>query len=267
MAFGAESHFIEIQRYQIKHWCPVCLSIAACVGLAATCIFVPYVKELIYAIQKHNKDAIMDHLKSASTFVLFVFIGFLIAFFGTTKIDAAEVAIEEIKNKIAFGSHGSPIEMYIVTDWFCSSCNKLEPVIEKIVAKVYPKAAIYFIDYSIHKNSLNFVPYNISFMINSKNQYFLARRALAELGGKNENPTDEDVAAVAQKYQIPFRELPYKDIKAGMDYFDKIVSKYDLDSTPTVLIVNTKNNKVVKMEGRDEISEEKIIKAIDSMKS
>jgi hypothetical protein len=50
-----------------------------------------------------------------------------------------------------------------------------------------------------------------------------------------------------------------------MEYFDKIVDKYDLRATPTIIITNPKRNSVVKLEGRDEISEEKILNAIEKM--
>src|ERR1700761_8723537 len=58
-AFGAEIMFIIVQKYQIGHWCPVCLSIAGSVGLAALILSIGYFKNLIFIIQHQNQGNIM----------------------------------------------------------------------------------------------------------------------------------------------------------------------------------------------------------------
>ena len=58
----------------------------------------------------------------------------------------------------------------------------------------------------------------------------------------------------------------FVDVKNGMEFFDNLVKKYDLKYTPTIVVANLKNNKSTKFEGADEISEDKVLKAIDKLK-
>jgi len=82
---------------------------------------------------------------------------------------------------------------------------------------------------------------------------------------KDVTVTDEDVEKVAKKANIPFKELSFLEVKTGLEFFDKVVDKYNLNSTPTIIIANPKQNRSIKLEGRDEISEEKILKAIEDL--
>ncbi|WP_158021704.1 thioredoxin domain-containing protein [Candidatus Protochlamydia naegleriophila] len=265
MALGSEIMFILIQKFQIGHWCPVCLSIAVSIAIAGLALSWDYIKTIYSDIQQGNRGNIMSKIKQGLTSFSFILLGFLMAFIGVGKSNEAEAAVTDMKGRLAFGSKTSPVEVYFVTDWFCPSCKKVEPQIEKIFPTLQSQVAFYFIDYPIHKKSLNFTPYNLAFLINSKPQYLKARQALAELTDKTETPTDNDIAKAVKPYNIPFKELSFLDVKTGMEFFDKIVEKYNLNATPTIIITNTKSNKVIKFEGRDEISEEKILEAIESM--
>lgn len=292
-ALGAELMFILVQKNQIGHWCPVCLSIATSIAFAALVRFTSFIKDksiwpllrsltpwsfhevqnpllnhegyISQNFQHYNQGEIMQKVKQGLSNTSFVVLGFLMAFIGISNPDPAEAAISDIKEKIAFGTKNSPVEVYFVSDWFCPSCKKVEPLIEKIYPKIKSKVTFYFIDYSIHKKSLNFTPYNLSFLMNDKSQYFKARQMLLDLADKTESPTDEQVEKVSKKGGIPFKELTFLDVKTGIEFFDKVVDKFDLKSTPTVIITNPKRNQTVILEGRDEISEEKILNAIDKL--
>lgn len=262
-ALGAEAMFIIIQKYEIGHWCPVCLSIAASVAIAALILFMRYLKNFKETLQSHNRGDIMRTLKKGLTSFSFVLFGFLMAFIGVDKHNYAEAAVDDIKEQIAFGNKKSPIEFYFITDWYCPSCKKVEPIIEKIYPRIKSEVRFYFIDYPIHRKSLNYTPYNLAFMINDKTHYFQARHALSVLSDSTESPTDKDVKKFAKKDRLNFKELSFLEIRAGIDYFDTIVEKFDIRATPTVIITNVKNKKVVKLEGRDEIrDEEKLLEAI-----
>lgn len=262
---GSEIMFIIIQKWQIGHWCPVCLSIAACVAVAACTLLIGYCSNVSFAIQHHNKGQTMKKIKQGLLTVSCSCIGFLVALFGITKVDPIQAEINDIKNHLAYGTQEKPVEVYFVTDWFCPSCKKVEPFMEKLYPKIKSNVTFYFIDYPIHKKSLNFSPYNLAFLINNKTEYFKARDMLMQLTEKTEDPKDEDIEKAAKKEGLSFHELPYIDVKAGMEYFDKIVTQYNLNSTPTVIITNPSRKSVVKLEGRDEISEEKILNAIKQM--
>jgi thiol-disulfide isomerase/thioredoxin len=266
-ALGAEIVFILVQKYQIGHWCPVCLSIAASVAIAALVLLTGYLKNFKVTIQHRNRGDIMQKVNQGFISLCFIMLGFILAYVGIGKPNAAEAAVNDIKERIAFGAKNAPVEVYFITDWFCPSCKKIEPLIEKLYPKIRPKVTFYFIDYPIHRKSLNFTPYNLAFLANDKGHYFKARQALNELSDKVEAPNDEEIAQAAHQEGINFKELPYLDVRAGIDFFDKISAKYDIQATPTIIIVNIKNNKFIKMEGRDEISESKILKGIETVQS
>lgn len=264
-ALGAELMFILVQKYKIGFWCPVCLSIAATVGFAALLLFAGYLKELINAIQHHNRGETMQKFKQGLTSASFLLLGFLMAFIGITKPDFAEAAMNEMKDKMSFGTKNSPVEVYFITDWYCPSCRKVDPIIEKIYPQIKDKVTFYFIDFPIHKKSLNFSPYNLAFLVNSKPEYFKARKMLHNVADKTESPSDDIIKKSSKKDSLTYRDLPFIEVKSGLDFFDQIVEKYNIHATPTIIIVNPRRNSVVKMEGRDEISEDKILNAIDKM--
>lgn len=251
-ALGAELMFIWIQKYQIGHWCPVCLSIALAVAIASATAFYQQNQ------QGHN-------MKTALKPVAFFVLGFLFAFLGVSQVNEAQAAVNDMKERIAMGNPNSPVEVYIVSDWFCPSCKQIEPLLEKMIPQIKSEAAIYFIDYPIHRRSANFSPYHLAFLVHNKPQYFQARNMLSDLSDKTDSPTDEEVIKAARQKHLSLQELPYVDVKSGMEYFDKIVSQFDLNSTPTIIVFNPRTNKNSKFEGRDEISEEKVLKAIDTL--
>ncbi len=264
-ALGSELMFVGVQKYQIGHWCPICLSIAASVACAALVLLAEYLMSLKATIQHHNRGEIMQKIRQGFASLSFIILGFLIAFIGISKPDSAEAAMNDIKDRIVFGTKNSPVEVYFVTDWFCPSCRKIEPLIEKMYPDIKSQVAFYFIDFSIHKKSLNFTPYNLAFLMSNKSQYFKARQLLMELSDKTESPKEDDIESAASKYKIKYKELSFLDIKTGLEYFEKIVDKFDLHATPTIIVYNPQRNSVVKLEGRDEISEDKILEAIKKL--
>lgn len=264
-ALGAEMVFIGIQKYHIGRWCPVCLSIAFTLTIAALAYSTPFLKNFIKSIKQGNRGELMKNIAIPLKTMPFFFLGLLLALVGITKIDPAHAAAEDMKRKIAFGQPNTPIEVYFISDWFCPACRKVEPIFEKLLPKMLNQSSIYFVDYPIHSKTLNYSPYNLAFLINNKLHYFEARYALFELAEKIDSPTDEDIAQAAKKANIPFKELSYIDIKSGLDFFDSVVKKNDLDSTPTIIIYNTKTKKSQKFEGYDEISEAKVMKAFETL--
>lgn len=265
-SLGAEIMFVGIQYFEIGVWCPLCLSIATALAIGGSVYLIGYFLNFKNALHSNNRGEIMNKIKQGLSSISMVLVGFLLAFIGIVKIDPAEAAANEMKAKMAFGKVGSPIEVYFVTDWYCAACRKVDPIVEKLYPEIRTQATVYFIDYPIHKKSTNFLPYNISFLVNNKSQYFKARHALAELSETNESPTDKDVIDAMKKHNIQYKELPYLDIKTGTDFFEKIVEKYGLNSTPVLIIVNTKTNKEIKLDGRDGITEKSIKDALEEVK-
>ncbi len=262
-ALGAEVMFIAVQKYQIGHWCPVCLSIASCLAIAGLVLTVGYLRNLYLIIQQRNRGNIMHTIQKGLTSTSFFIVGFLLAFMGISKANDVQASVNEIRDRLVFGNKESPVEVYFVTDWFCPACRKVESEIEDILPEIESKAAFYFIDYPIHQDSLNFSPYNLAFLLNNKSDYLTARRLLIKLTQTTKTPVDADIITAAKQVGIQYQELFFVDVKKGTDYFDTVVKKYQLNSTPTMIITNTKTKQVIKMEGRDEMSKIKILKAIE----
>jgi len=207
----------------------------------------------------------MQKIKRGLIRLSLVSLGFLMTFIGISQLNATETTVNDIKDRISFGNQNSPVEVYFFTDWFCASCRKIEPEIEEIFPHIQSQVAFYFIDYPIHKKSLNFSPYNLAFLIYNKPQYFQARQALIELTERTQTPTDEDVEQEAQKWSIPFKKLSSLDVKAGLQYFNQMIHDYALYCTPTIVITDPLRNRVVKLQGRGQISKEKVLETIQKM--
>jgi protein-disulfide isomerase len=171
---------------------------------------------------------------------------------------------EDIKKKLALGNPNSSIEIYVFSDWFCSSCKKAEPDIEKAYPKLKSKAAFYFIDYALNPKSNNFSPYNIAFLINEKEKYFKARQALIDLAEKNESPKDKDVKKAVKKYKLELHEVSFPEVREATKFFDAMVHKYRVNATPTVVIVNTESHQMETLTG-SRITDKKLLEAVKSL--
>lgn len=264
-AFGAELMFTWIQKYEIGRWCPICLTIASIIAIAGGILALGYFRNLNTKIENGNKEEIMKKILQGVTTISFIFFGLAIAFFGVSNPNSVEAVAEDIKAKLAFGKKDSPIEVYFFTDWYCPACLKVDPIIEKLYPKIRPKATFLFVDFPIHKKSINFIPYNLSFMMNNKSQYFRARKLLNDLAEKTDSPKEAEVMELAKKDGISYKEITFIDIRSGMDFFEQVAKKFGIKSTPALVIVNKKSQKTTKLEGAEQIKADKIKKAIKSL--
>lgn len=265
-SLGTEIIFIGIQYFQIGRWCPVCLGIAFTFAIAASAYGYDYFKKLSFTIKTGNRGEVMRKIQSGLRSIPFLLFGLLLAFIGVGKVDQAQAAEKDIQERITFGTKGKTIQIYFASDWFCPSCRKVEFVIEKLLPEIQSDVSFFFIDYPLHRKSLNYSPFNLAFMVNDPQNYFQARHMLFNLAQDKDAPTDEDIQKAAKEEGIGFKELSYSDVKAGMDFFDKIVKKYNMEYTPTLIIVNTKTDKFIKLEGTNEITETNILKSLEKIK-
>jgi thiol-disulfide isomerase/thioredoxin len=257
--------FIIVQKYEIGHWCPLCLSIAAMITVASISLSINFFKGLYSSIQTPKQGEIMNKIKQLITQCSFVMLGFLMAMIGIANPDSTEATTDDIKDRLAFGKKNSPVVVYFFSDWYCPSCRKIDPIIEKMYPKIRSKATVYFVDYPLHKKSMNITPFNIAFQINNKSDYFKIRTALIDLAKKSKVPTDDDIIAMSEKKGFKYKKISFMDTKTGMDFYEGLVSKYDLHSTPIMVITNINTKKQVILDGRDEITEEAALKAIDQL--
>lgn len=263
-ALGAEYRFIKMQQYEMGAWCPICLSIAACILVAALCFTIKYLSEISYAIQQRDKGELMNNLwKGISGLAVFI-LGLLIAVIGVTRFNPLDAAETTIKESLIFGNKDSPLEIYLFTDWACPACRELEPHLEKIFPEITKRVRFTFVDHAIHTETLNYSPYNVSFMIKNKAQYLKLRAALTKLALETSAPTDEQVEKLAEKLDTKYQQLHFADITLSQKYFKQLAKQFSVSKTPTLVLINKDTKKGKKLIG-SEITETNIDKAIDAL--
>lgn len=264
-ALGAEVMFILIQKYTIGTWCPICLSIAACVAVIATCYGIGYFQELTQSLNPFYKGEYMKiGWRGIASLSAFAF-GFLFAFVGVSKSDALQAAENSVKNEMWFGVQSSPVEVYLFTDWACPACRKLEPAIEGMLPEVAQKAKFMFVDFAIHPETYNYSPFNVAFVVNNKRNYMQIRHALTKLSEDNGSPTEEQIKKVAQSVGAQYKPLNFADVALASKHFKELGKKFDIEATPMMVIVNVQTKKGKKLSGLNEITKENVLKTISSL--
>lgn len=261
-ALGAEVVLIFIQKYEIGHWCPVCLGIAASVLVASLPLLYQYFKDLRYSSKGDN----MRHLKTGLSKALIFSASLALFFVGVVKENKLEAMENSVKEQIAFGNANSTVNLYLFTDWACPACRALEPNLAKLMPAITSKARMTFVDIPVHPETLNFSPFNLSFMINNKSKYLELREALTTLSTKTSTPTDVQITKLAKEHGATFKELNYADVALGINYWKELATKFEIEATPTLVIVNPTTKKGKKLAGVEEITEENVLKAINALK-
>jgi protein-disulfide isomerase len=260
-AIGAELYFIYIQKVHIGTWCPVCLGIAFCLTIA---FIVQGFR--VYEQSKGIQEKTMLTKWKSLTSTTAIMVGLLAAFLGVTKHDAMQAAQNSIKESIVFGNQDSDIEVYLFTDWACPACRKLEPGLKRMVERIDGDAKFFFIDHAIHPETLNYIPYNLSFILNNKPQYFELRDMLTELSVETSAPSENVIKESAAKHGVEYSELNYADIALAIKYYKALGEKFKIKGTPTMVIINTSTKKGKKLAGNGEITEENVVEAISTLK-
>lgn len=265
-AVGAEGMFIYAQKYIIGSWCPICLAIATTVIMAFLASLISLFRHNQILSLKRLKGDLMKHFIFSTGSLALMAFGFFFADFGFAKFNQVQAAEKTIKEQIAFGNIKSPIEVYVFTDWECPACRKIEPVIEKGSQEIMEQAKLFFIDFTIHNESLDFTPYNLAFMVHNKSQYFPLRDGLIELSESDEPPTEEQIEALAKKQKTKYTPINFSEVTVATNFYSQIAKQFKVDSTPTVVIVNSKTKKGKKLLGSNEITLANIQSAIEALK-
>ncbi len=264
-ALGSELLFIYMQKYVIGSWCPLCLSIASALAIAGAIYFAGYLYGLKSAIKKGDRSMIVNQSFNGFAGIVAFVVGFILAFSGVGKNSELQAEENTIKHEIVFGNPSSPVDVFIFTDWSCPACRSLEATFEKISPVIMKSAKLTFVDDPVHEITLNYTPYNLSFMVHNKAQYFALRHALTRLSEETKEPTETQIKSLARSVGANFTELHYGAIAMGSKYFESLIAEYKVEGTPTVVIANSQTKKTKKLEGITEINEENILKAIDTL--
>jgi len=260
-ALGSEFVFIWIQKYLIGKWCPLCVGIALSVVTACVLIALERLPGVAIQIRGAERNLVMKRLAGKTALILFAFLaGMGISAMGLSKPDAFAAGLS-VKS-LAFGNTESSSEVYIVTDWFCPACRAAEPEILKGARKAMRQAKVVFVDYPIHPETLNYIPYNLSFILREKEKYFQIREALATLARKTKEPMPEDVQAAVSPLGVKYVPLNYADVLAGVQYFSTLVKKFKVPGTPSVVVRDSRTGKTTTLYGMSDITSENILKTL-----
>lgn len=255
MAVGSEINFIRVQKVVIEQWCPICLTIALVVFVIALLSLIRYT---LYG--GNNMHTISNWFGKSALVAL----GFVIAYFGVFKPEksfADGLASGELPY---FGNSTSNVEVYVITDWFCPSCRAAEPQLEAAYASIMKRARLFFIDLPIHSESMNYAPYNFSFMLKNKPEYFQIRHALSLLTKQTKEPSSQEINDAVKGLGVKYQPLNFADVNDGVKFNEGIVKTFKVRATPTVVIANRKKLNAQKLVA-SEITKENILRAIDKV--
>lgn len=247
---GAELHLVWIQKYEIGQWCPICLSIAGV--LAFTCI-----------ARAADRDPVgLQGVKMANFPRNLLVLGLFVLLGLGTSLVATRKEVQAAQPDLFLGKSSSQTTVYVISDWFCPVCRKIEPELERMIPALGKSVRLGFVDYPIHKETLNFTPYNLQFLAFEKEKYPALRKALAGLALKTRKPTENDVKAAVAPLGVTLREINYADTFSGMQSNMAIYRDYKIKSTPSVVVTNARTGKSKILTGEREIDEKAIRGAI-----
>ncbi len=193
--------------------------------------------------------------------MLFVFLaGLGIAALGLGKPDASASGLTP--DAFAFGPSDSTRTVYIVSDWFCPACQAAEPEIIKGARLAMKQAKVFFVDYPVHPETLNYIPYNLSFMVREKGKYLQIRESLGALARKTKDPSPEDVQMAVSPLGLKYTPLNFSDILAGTQFQIATVKKFGIRGTPEVVVTDSRTGKTRTLHGIKEITSDNILKAL-----
>jgi uncharacterized membrane protein len=260
-ALGSEFVLVWIQKFVIGKWCPLCVGIAVSVATACALIALERLPGIAIRIRGAERNLVMKQLAGKTALILFAFLaGIGISAMGLSKPDVFAAGLP-VKS-LAFGDTESSSEVYILTDWFCPACRAAEPEILKGARKAMRQAKVIFVDYPIHPETYNYIPYNLSLMIREKEKYLQIREAMATLARKTKEPTPEDVQAAVSPLGVKYVPMNYADVVAGMQYFGTLVKKFKVPGTPSVVVLDSRTGKTKTLFGFSDITSDNILKTL-----
>jgi thiol-disulfide isomerase/thioredoxin/uncharacterized membrane protein len=257
--FGAEAMLVIIQKYAIGTWCPLCLGIAffICLGLCG-CVL-KYRQTLYQKIQQGSKRKAIKEIAVGLTSLPIVCGGFILIFFGVAKPVAANTYLPT-----PFGNLTSNVEVYFFTDWFCPSCKRIEKKMDALYPEIIKKASLTFVDRPIHAESMNYIPYNLSFMRYHNEYYFKIRPLLHALASKDNAPSLADIQAAIASLGITYEQMDFADVTNALNYFEQLAKIYGVDRTPMLIILNKNRPKEpIKLSGGKAIADADIPQLIE----
>ena len=198
-------------------------------------------------------------LTHAALIIVALVVGFTAALMGVTK----EVGAVELD--IYLGNTRSQTTVYHISDWFCPSCRRVEPEIERMYPEIAKVARLAFVDMPVHPETANFTPYHVQFLLHEKEKYMLLRRALDELSRRTKAPTPGQIQAAVAPHGVTLRQMNFMEFMNGAKLFESIYRGFGVNATPTVVVENTKTKKRKILVGDRQITRQSVRDAISEV--
>jgi len=254
-AGGAEINMILLQKNVIGAWCPLCLA-------AAIIVYMLILSQLARYFYSLKEEFQMNLKTFGKPLLLFVtaLTGFTLTFSGMVKEEASAGQLN-----LYLGKQDSKLEVYFFSDWLCPFCAGVDTVMETAYPSLSKKARILFVNKIIHQESLNFVPYDLSFAANEKAKYMQLRKALFSVAQKTKNPSYDDIKAAITPLKVTYKQLSFLEVTQEMANSQKLAEQFKVASTPSLVIRNTKTNKMRTLVGNNQITQAIILKTVKEL--
>lgn len=276
---GAEIYFVAIQKLVVKKWCPICLTIAAILILFA---FMRGIKA--YSQRDTSALAGMSHgawllnlFGKALLIVIVAFAGFMVSIVSVGKKQVAlsqramelESAATDMTRQVTallstadiwFGNTKSPIEIYIITDWYCNYCREIDPVVESVLSELGKVARYTWIDVAIHQESMNLIPYGLHFLLNDKPNYLKAREVMLGLTKDGKPVSDHKIRSSLEAAGIIAPQIEKGRVNILFVDGTMMCKAYGITQTPSIVIANTATGKHQILTGTAQITRESLLR-------
>src|SRR4030042_6182135 len=88
------------------------------------------------------------------------------------------------------------------------------------------RAKLLFIDIPIHTETMNFIPYHLSFLVREKAKYLEIRKTLLRLAEPTKEPTPEEIQKAVAPLGVTYRPLNFADVNAGVQNFQSVTQAF-----------------------------------------
>ncbi|HYA13052.1 MAG TPA: thioredoxin domain-containing protein [Syntrophales bacterium] len=234
---GVEVYLIAFQ-FKDDVFCPYCLAFASTVIIAFILNYErPSIpensmwKRLIYGLGEADLPVAG---KMKVPLLLFVLLGYI--FIILTFSGSATPAYGTERTLVPSYGYGK-YELIVFTDYFCPPCQLLESEIDPALTEFLSGGGVKvtFVDLPVHKETPLYVRYFLyaARVGTSYESALHVRRVLFSLAKKRSALTEEELKVALNLHGVTF--TPY-DLKPVYPALKKIISTYNIKSTPTCVI-------------------------------